>query len=52
MAKQVQLLDHTNEQLDAIVKQRKEKAIFPPHVTKTSVIAELINKAYKREFKE
>ena len=48
--KQLRMIDAINDKLDALVEQRKKNA---PHlsITKQSLVAELIEKAHKRECK-
>jgi len=47
--KQVQLEDKTNTQLDEISNERRVNRKFPH--TKKDIVADLVNKAHKREVK-
>ena len=50
MAKQVKLLDRYNDMLDEVAKERLNNGNLVN--TKQSIVAELIEKAYKKEVKE
>jgi hypothetical protein len=51
MAKQVQMSDETDTKLVEMVEARKTKAAHPASINKTSVIADLISRGHKRQFK-